>query len=168
MLWHPIQRHGCAAAGILFCKFTSYLRSPRCPFGGFSRPSPRIGRYDRWCRRSSALSGGSTHRSARCFGSWLWSRSWSTPASPTSSVRRSATSTLRVCSCCDCLLCPARRCGDGSPQRQQGGSGWIALACAPLGMVAFLTHVGYSASIRVGDMQQSDVSNVKYEDTRGR
>ena len=33
-------------------------------------------------------------------------------------------------------------------------------------MVAFLTHVGYSASIRVGDMQQSDVSNVKYADTR--
>jgi hypothetical protein len=43
---------------------------------------------------------------------------------------------------------------------------WIAVACVPLGMVAFLTHVGYSASIRVGDMQQSDVSNVKYEDTR--
>lgn len=49
----------------------------------------------------------------------------------------------------------------------KAAAGWIALACAPLGMVAFLTHVGYSASIRVGDMQQSDVSNVKYEDTRG-
>lgn len=44
--------------------------------------------------------------------------------------------------------------------------GWIAVACIPLGMVAFLTHLGYSASIRVGDMQQSDVSNAKYEDTR--
>jgi len=45
-------------------------------------------------------------------------------------------------------------------------AGWIGLACVPLGFVALLTHVGYSASIRVGDMQQSDVSNVKYEDTR--
>jgi hypothetical protein len=44
--------------------------------------------------------------------------------------------------------------------------GWIALACIPLGMVAFLTHLGYSASIRVGDFQQSDVHNAKYEDTR--
>ena len=45
-------------------------------------------------------------------------------------------------------------------------AGWMALACVPLGFVAFLTHVGYGASIRVGDMQQSDVSNVKYDDTR--
>jgi hypothetical protein len=45
-------------------------------------------------------------------------------------------------------------------------AGWIGFACVPLGMVAFLTHVGYSASIRVGDMQQSDVSNAKYDDTR--
>ena len=44
--------------------------------------------------------------------------------------------------------------------------GWIAAACVPLGLVAFMTHLGYSASIRVGDMQQSDVSNAKYEDTR--
>lgn len=45
-------------------------------------------------------------------------------------------------------------------------AGWIGIACIPLGFVALLTHVGYSASIRVGDMQQSDVSNIKYEDTR--
>jgi len=45
-------------------------------------------------------------------------------------------------------------------------AGWIVVGCIPLGCVALLTHVGYSASIRVGDMQQSDVSNVKYEDTR--
>lgn len=44
--------------------------------------------------------------------------------------------------------------------------GWIAAACIPLGLVAFLTHVGYSASIRVGDFQQSDVSNAKYDDAR--
>lgn len=44
--------------------------------------------------------------------------------------------------------------------------GWIAAACVPLGFVAFLTHVGYSATIRVGDMQQADVSNAKYQDYR--
>lgn len=49
---------------------------------------------------------------------------------------------------------------------QKTTAGWIGLACLPLGLVALLTHVGYSASIRVGDMQQSDVSNIKYEDTR--
>jgi hypothetical protein len=49
---------------------------------------------------------------------------------------------------------------------QKTTAGWIVAACVPLGCVALLTHVGYSASIRVGDMQQSDVSNVKYEDTR--
>lgn len=47
-----------------------------------------------------------------------------------------------------------------------GTAGWMGVACIPLGIVAFLTHVGYGASIRVGDMQQSDVSNVKYADTR--
>jgi hypothetical protein len=45
-------------------------------------------------------------------------------------------------------------------------AGWIAVACVPLGLVAFLTHLGYSASIRVGDFQQSDVHNAKYEDAR--
>lgn len=44
--------------------------------------------------------------------------------------------------------------------------GWIAFACLPLGFVAFLTHVGYSASIRVGDMQQASVHNAKFEDAR--
>lgn len=45
-------------------------------------------------------------------------------------------------------------------------SGCIAVACIPLGMVAFATHVGYSASIRVGDMQQSSVQNAVHSDTR--
>lgn len=40
--------------------------------------------------------------------------------------------------------------------------GWIGVACVPLGLVAFLTHVGYSASIRVGDMQQASVQNTTY------
>lgn len=41
--------------------------------------------------------------------------------------------------------------------------GWIAAACVPLGAVAFLTHVGYSASIRVGDMQQATVQNTNWQ-----
>lgn len=42
-------------------------------------------------------------------------------------------------------------------------AGWFAVACVPLGFVAFMTHVGYSASIRVGDMQQSDVQNANWK-----
>ena len=38
----------------------------------------------------------------------------------------------------------------------------MAIACLPLGFVAFLTHVGYSASIRVGDMQQATAQNANY------
>ena len=41
--------------------------------------------------------------------------------------------------------------------------GWIAAACVPLGFVAFMTHVGYSASIRVGDMQQAEVQNTTWK-----
>ena len=42
-------------------------------------------------------------------------------------------------------------------------AGWIAAACVPLGVVAFMTHVGYSASIRVGDMQQAEVQNTTWK-----
>jgi hypothetical protein len=42
-------------------------------------------------------------------------------------------------------------------------AGWFAVACVPLGFVAFMTHVGYSASIRVGDMQQTDVQNAAWK-----
>jgi hypothetical protein len=42
-------------------------------------------------------------------------------------------------------------------------AGWIGVACIPLGFVAFMTHVGYSASIRVGDMQQTDVQNANWK-----
>jgi len=45
-------------------------------------------------------------------------------------------------------------------------AGWMGAACVPLGFVAFLTHVGYGASIRVGDMQQASVHNAKFEDAR--
>lgn len=42
-------------------------------------------------------------------------------------------------------------------------AGWIGAACVPLGMVAFMTHVGYSASIRVGDMQQAQAQNANWQ-----
>lgn len=42
-------------------------------------------------------------------------------------------------------------------------AGWIGIACVPLGFVAFMTHVGYSASIRVGDMQQTEVQNTNWK-----
>lgn len=47
------------------------------------------------------------------------------------------------------------------------GSG-IAMAalCVPLGMVAFYSHLGYGAGVRLGDMQQTGVHNAKFEDTR--
>ena len=44
-------------------------------------------------------------------------------------------------------------------------AGWIGVACIPLGLVAFLTHVGYSSSIRVGDMQQAGVQNTIHMET---
>lgn len=45
-------------------------------------------------------------------------------------------------------------------------AGWLATGSVALGCVAFLTNVGYSASIRVGDMQQASVHNAKFEDAR--
>lgn len=47
------------------------------------------------------------------------------------------------------------------------GSG-IALTalCVPLGMVAFYSHLGYGAGVRVGDIQQTGVQNTKFEDQR--
>jgi hypothetical protein len=49
---------------------------------------------------------------------------------------------------------------------RKSAAGWIGAACIPLGFVAFFTHVGYSASIRVGDMQQTGVQNTVHADTR--
>jgi predicted DNA-binding protein len=47
------------------------------------------------------------------------------------------------------------------------GSG-IAMGClcVPLGLVAFYSHLGYGAGVRVGDIQQTGVHNAKFEDTR--
>lgn len=51
-------------------------------------------------------------------------------------------------------------------ERRKGNkvaAGWIAAACIPLGFVAYQSHVGYSSSIRVGDMQQSGFKNASLE-----
>lgn len=42
----------------------------------------------------------------------------------------------------------------------------LGLACIPLGLVAFQSHLGYGAGVRLGDMQQTGVQNTKYEDGR--
>lgn len=38
----------------------------------------------------------------------------------------------------------------------------LALACIPIGSVAYQSHVGYSAGIRVSEMQQATVQNTNY------
>jgi hypothetical protein len=55
--------------------------------------------------------------------------------------------------------CEARRFGSGLA---------LALLCVPLGMVAFYSHLGYGAGVRVGDMQQTSVQNVRYDDARAK
>jgi hypothetical protein len=42
----------------------------------------------------------------------------------------------------------------------------MAALCVPLGIVAFYSHLGYGAGVRVGDMQQTGVQNVRYDDAR--
>ena len=40
----------------------------------------------------------------------------------------------------------------------------LAILCVPLGVIAFYSHLGYGASVRVGSIQQTGVSNAKFED----
>jgi hypothetical protein len=40
----------------------------------------------------------------------------------------------------------------------------LSALCIPLGMVAFYSHLGYGAGVRVGDIQQTSVQNAKFED----
>jgi hypothetical protein len=35
------------------------------------------------------------------------------------------------------------------------GGLWFAIACVPLGLVAYQTHIGYGAGVRLGDIQQA-------------
>ena len=43
----------------------------------------------------------------------------------------------------------------------------LGIVCIPLGIVAYQSHLGYSAGVRVGDIQRTTVQNVKYDDARG-
>jgi hypothetical protein len=42
----------------------------------------------------------------------------------------------------------------------------MTILCVPLGMVAYYSHLGYGAGVRVGNMQQASVHNAKFDDTR--
>lgn len=42
----------------------------------------------------------------------------------------------------------------------------LAILCIPLGLVALYSHLGYGASVRVGDVQQATVQNAKYDGGR--
>jgi hypothetical protein len=42
----------------------------------------------------------------------------------------------------------------------------MTILCVPLGTVAYYSHLGYGAGVRVGSMQQASVHNTKFEDTR--
>lgn len=43
---------------------------------------------------------------------------------------------------------------------------WIAVACIPIGAVAYQSHIGYGAGVRMGDIQQATVQNARYDDGR--
>lgn len=42
-------------------------------------------------------------------------------------------------------------------------AGWILTACIPLGIVAYQSHVGYSAGVRLNDMQQTGFHNASLD-----
>jgi hypothetical protein len=42
----------------------------------------------------------------------------------------------------------------------------LGCLCVPLGVVAFYSHLGYGAGVRLGDMQQTGVQNTKFDDAR--
>ena len=42
----------------------------------------------------------------------------------------------------------------------------IGLACVPLAVVAYQSHIGYGSAIRIGDIQQASVHNAKFDDKR--
>lgn len=50
--------------------------------------------------------------------------------------------------------------------RRIGSGVAMGLLCVPLGLVAFYSHLGYGAGVRVGDIQQTGVQNTKFDDAR--
>lgn len=43
----------------------------------------------------------------------------------------------------------------------------LGLLCIPLGAVAYQSHIGYGAGVRMGDIKAAAIQDVKYEDARG-
>lgn len=55
--------------------------------------------------------------------------------------------------------------------REWEGRRWInaitlAILCIPIGTVAYYSHIGYGAGVRVGDIQETGVQNAKFDDAR--
>lgn len=50
--------------------------------------------------------------------------------------------------------------------RRIGSGVAMGLLCVPLGLVAFYSHLGYGAGVRIGDIQQTGVQNTKFDDAR--
>lgn len=46
---------------------------------------------------------------------------------------------------------------------KRAGAAFIGLACIPLGVVGYQSHVGYGSGVRLGDMQQTGFHQAKYE-----
>lgn len=46
------------------------------------------------------------------------------------------------------------------------GASVLGLLCIPIGAVAYYSHIGYGAGVRVGDMQRATITNVRHQDTR--
>jgi len=43
----------------------------------------------------------------------------------------------------------------------------LAILCVPLGAVAYQSHIGYGAGVRMGDIKAAVIQQTKYEDARG-
>lgn len=43
----------------------------------------------------------------------------------------------------------------------------LGVLCIPLGAVAYQSHIGYGAGVRMGDIKAAAIQDVKYEDARG-
>lgn len=43
----------------------------------------------------------------------------------------------------------------------------LGALCVPLGLVAYQSHIGYGAGVRLGDIKKANVQQAKYDDNRG-
>lgn len=61
-----------------------------------------------------------------------------------------------------CAVLPDQASLDWS-RGKKGPALTLAALCLPLGIVAYQSHIGYGASVRVGDMQQTGMINARYD-----